>query len=169
VHNYTIVEIAVPAARLRALGGDKAALARAPLATLAPVEGPSDPAPQSAAAIARASGSDRAVGETHVDRGGAVADVAGGLMYMINTLHARETGDLLRDAARDTALAHAILADRPVAASQRETLRERVDLCGTLANNAWYRDGMSACLESYHDSYVSTLTGRYWDAVGTGF
>ena len=169
VHNYTIVEIAVPEDRVRALGGVKAALAVAPRATLVPVEAANDPAPHSAAEIARASGSYRAVGETHVDRGGATAEVAGVLMTMINALHARETGNALRDAARDGALAHAILADQPVAASQRESLRERVYLCGTLANNAWYRDGMSACLESYHDSYVSTLTGRYWDAVGTGF
>jgi hypothetical protein len=167
--NYTSVRISVPERQIRALGGAAVALAVAPRATLLPKAFAGDPSPQSAAEIALATGEHRSIGEAEVDRGGALSEAVGTIMTMINALNARDTGRGGRDAAADAGLAHAILADSRTAGPEREMLRDRVDLCSGLAANAWYRDGLSSCLESFHDSYVTTLTGRYWDAAATGF
>jgi hypothetical protein len=167
--NYTSVTISIPERQVRALGGTAVALAVMPRATLLPKAFAGDPSPQTAAEIARATGEDRAIGEDQVDHGGPLADVAGTIMTMINALDARETGPGRPDAAADARLAQTILADSRTTGPEREALQDRVDLCSGLAENAWYRDGLSSCLEAYHDSYVSTLTGRYWDAVETGY
>ncbi|MPY74823.1 MAG: hypothetical protein GEU87_11215 [Alphaproteobacteria bacterium] len=170
VNNYTAVQINVPEAQIRALGGATAALSVAPLATLVPKAIPGDPRPQSEEDIALASGDHRKIGEDHVDRGGATADAASTLMTMINSLDPDVAGQQRRrDVAAETDVIKGVLAERGVPVDDKELLRERVDLCAGLVANAWYRDGMPTCLQTYHDNYVSTLTGRYWDAVGTGY
>lgn len=170
VHNYTAVQINVPEARIRALGGATAALSVASLATLVPKAMPGDPRPQSEEDIALASGDHRKIGDVHVDRGGATAEAASTLMTMINALGTDAIGhQRRRDIAAETGVVEGVLAERGVPTDDKELLRERVDLCAGLVANASYRDGMPTCLQTYHDTYVSTLTGRYWDAVGTGY
>ena len=169
VHNYTAVQIDVPEARIRALGGVAAALSVAPLATLAPKAVPGDPRPQSAEDIALASGDHRRIGEEHVDRGGTTAEAASTLMTMINALDSGASGSPARNGGADSALVQGVLAKRGVPEGDGELLRERVDLCSGLATGVKAGDGMPTCLQSYHDNYLITLTGRYWDAVGTGY
>ncbi len=167
--NYTSVTINIPERAVRALGGAAVALAVGPRATLLPKAFAGDPSPQTAAEIARATGEDRAIGADQVDQGGPLAEAAGTIMTMINALIARENDPGGRDAAADVRLARAILSDSRVAGAERDGLRDRVELCGGLVKNAAYRDGLSSCLEAYHDSYVTTLTERYWDAAATGY
>lgn len=173
VHNYTTVKISVPEKQVRALGGGgggvTAALSVAPRAALLPKAVAGDPQPQTEEEIALATGAHRAVGEDHVDRGGGTAEAAGTIMSMINALHNRGSADGPKDAQADARQAHAILQQSRTSGPDREMLSERVNLCSQLTASAWYRDGMPTCLENFHDSYVSTLTGRYWDAVGTGY
>jgi hypothetical protein len=166
--NYTSVTISIPERQIRSLGGATVALSVLPRATLLPKSFAGDPSPQTPEEIALATGEHRAIGEDTVDHGGALTEAVGTIMTMINALNARDTGNGERDAAVDTGLARAILADSRTTGHERDALRDRVDLCSGLAANAWYRDGLSGCLEAYHDSYVSTLTGRYWDAAATG-
>lgn len=169
VHSYTAVRIDVPEAQIRALGGGVAALAVAPLATLVPKAKLGDPRPQSEEEIALAGGEHRKIGEEHVDHGGTTAEAASTLMTMVNALEAREPGVGGRNGAADAAVAGEILAKRGVPGGDPELLRERVDLCSGLATGPRASDGMPTCLQTYHDNYLVTLTGRYWDAVGTGF
>ena len=169
VHSYTAVQINVPETQIRALRGVTAALAVAPLATLVPKAMAGDPRPQSEEDIALASGDHRRIGDEHVDRGGTTAEAASALMTMITAIDSHELGQRPRDVEAETGVIQGVLAERGVPFNDQEMLRERVDLCAGLVANAWYRDGMPTCLQTYHDNYVSTLTGRYWDAVGTGF
>jgi hypothetical protein len=169
VHNYTAVQIDIPEAQVLALGGATAALSVEPLATLVPKPMPGDPRPQTEEDIALASGDHRKIGEEHVDRGGATAEAADTLMTMINALDTGEAAQYRRDSAADAGRVQGILSKREVPEGDQELLRERVDLCSGLATSGKPSDGLPTCLQSYHDNYVVTLTGRYWDAVGTGY
>lgn len=167
--NYTSVTISVPERRVRALGGVAVALDVMPRATLLPKAVAGDPAPQTAAEIALATGAHRAIAEDQIDHGGPLADVSGTIMTMINALDARDGGQGKHDAAADTGLARRILAASHTAAPERAMVRDRLDLCSGLVTNVMYEDGLSTCLAAYHDSFVTALTERYWDAVATGY
>lgn len=163
--NYTAVVISVPAEKLRALGAARIAVSVASRVTLTPVQIADDPNPLSASEMAMATGPHRAIGESHVERNGHRSEAIRAAMSVINAL--RGGGDV-REPRRDAASAQRLLQQTPLSAKARGIVENRITICENLAESAWYKGGVATCLQNYHDSFVSTLNGEYWNAVGTG-
>lgn len=163
--NYTAVRIAMPEETVRRLGGVAAALHVAARTTLAPVPVANDPTPLTEAEMALAAGRHRAIGERHVEQGGKLSQAAKAAMKMINVLPADAAALPPDDQARS---AWAALGPNALGEKGRRFLEQRVEVCTTLAWSAWFKGGVATCLKSFHDSFVSTLNGDYWAAVGAG-
>jgi len=163
--HYTSVSISIAEDTVRALGGETVALVVPARATLLPESLSTDPNPQTVAEIEQAVGQHRRIGENMVERGGKLSEAAQAAMAMINRL--RGNPDPLPKAAQ-TAVAKRVLKQTSVSQPAQDMMANRVQLCENLNQSVWYKGGMSTCLQSYHDSFVSTLNVDFWNALGTG-
>ena len=163
--HYTAVVISVPEEVVRSLGAAKIALAVGARVTLAPRALSTDPQPQTAKEIAQATGPHRALGESYVEQGGDLSKAARVAMRMINTLQGSK-GTL--EAEQEAALARRVLDRTALPGKAQDMMANRVDICATLAQSAWFKGGLATCLQSYHDSFVSTLNTDFWAALGAG-
>ncbi len=163
--HYASVSISVAEDDIRALGGETVALVVPSRATLLPASLATDPNPQTEAEIALAVGQHRQIGEGMVEQGGKLSEAAQAAMAMINRL--RGSSDPLPKAAQTT-VAKSVLNQTKISSSAQGIMENRVQLCDNLNQSAWYKGGLSTCLQSYHDSFVSTLNTEFWEALGAG-
>lgn len=163
--HYTSVMISIDEEAIRALGGETVALVVPARATLLPESLATDSNPQTAAEIQQAMGQHRRIGETMVEQGGKLSEAAQAAMAMINRL--RGNPEPLPKAAQ-TSVAKHVLKQTTVSEPAQDMMANRIQLCENLNQSAWYKGGMSTCLQSYHDSFVSTLNTEFWEALGTG-
>lgn len=163
--NYTAVVISIPEATVRRLGAAQIALSVGSRASLRPAPVANDPNPQTEPEIVAAIGRNRAVGESHVEQAGPMSDAVRVAMSVINTLRS-PAGD---DAGQDEEIkARRVIAGATLPIKVHDMIADRIGLCANLKRSVWYTAGLSTCLQSYHDSFVSTLNGDYWSAIGTG-
>lgn len=163
--HYTSVVVSVDEDAIRAIGGETVALFVPARATLLPESLATDSNPQTVAEIERAVGQHRTVGERMVERGGKLSEAAQAAMAMINRL--RGNPEPLPKAVQ-TAVAKRVLKQATVSQQAQDMMANRIYLCENLNQSAWFKGGMSTCLQSYHDSFVSTLNTDFWNALGTG-
>jgi len=163
--NYTAIRISIPEAALRRLGGVKAALHVASHATVEPVPLANDPMPITDQERKLVAGAHRKIGERYVEKAGTLSNAANAAMKMINALPA-DAKSLPPDEQAQTAWS--ALGPGALGEKGRRFLEQRVEACTSLAWSAWFKGGVGTCLKSFHDSFVSTLNGDYWAAVGAG-
>ncbi len=163
--NYAAVHISIPESTVQRLGGVGAALHVAAHTTVEPVPVTNDPMPITDRERHLVAGVHREIGERYVEKAGKLSDSAKAAMTMINALPT-DTTALSPDAQAKTAWSAVDPAD--IDANSRGFLEQRVDACTTLARSAWFKGGVGTCLKSFHDSFVSTLNGDYWAAIGAG-
>ena len=120
---------------------------------------------QTADEIARAVGQHRAIGEGIVEKGGKLSEAAKVALTMINRLQG-QSADAPKHA--QASIARRVLQRTALTPAAHDMMADRVQLCDTLNQSAWFKGGIATCLQSYHDSFVSTLNTDFWNALGTG-
>lgn len=163
--NYAAVRISIPEAAVRRHGGVEAALHVAVHTTVEPVPVTNDPMPITERERRLAAGVHREIGERYVEKAGKLSDSAKAAMTMINALPADATP---QSADAQAKTAWSVVDPASLDANSRGYLEQRVEACTTLARSAWFKGGVGTCLKSFHDSFVSTLNGDYWAAIGAG-
>jgi hypothetical protein len=164
--NYAALQISLPESTVRRLGGVEAAMHVAPHTSVEPVSVANDPMPITDTERRLAAGVHRKIGERYVEKAGKLSDSAKAAMTMINALPTDATA-LSADA--QAAAAWSAIDPAGLNENSRGFLEQRVEACTTLARSAWFKGGVGTCLKSFHDSFVSTLNGDYWAAIGAGF
>lgn len=162
---YTAVRISLPMAALPPGGLKSLAISVGRHAALLPKPLESHRKPHEPAEVAVALGPNRLTGEQIVDNGGARADGARLLSYMINAL----PKDQRVGAADRRALWRQAMAAAPAKLKSRNL---RLAHSGYQRCLAEYREGSKfpfrKCLEHMHDHALWELNRRYWIAVKTG-
>lgn len=163
--NYTAVRISIPEAAMRRLGGVKAALHVASHTTVEPVPLANDRMPITDQERKLVAGAHRKIGERYVEKAGDLSNAANAAMKMINAL---PVGAKALPPDEQAQTAWSALGPGALGEKGRQFLKQRVEACTSLAWSAWFKGGVSSCLKSFHDSFVSTLNGDYWAAIGAG-
>ena len=163
--NYTAVVISVPEKTVRSLGAVRIALSVGERASLLPVPVANDPNPMTEAEIVAATGRNRAVGESIVEQSGHMSDAVRASMTVINTLRG---GAAEAAGTTEATVARRMIDRAALPVKVHDMVSDRIAICANLKRSVWYKKDLAYCLQGYHDSFVSTLNGDYWNAVGTG-
>ena len=161
---YASVLISVPAAEIRALGG-QVALKVGDGATLVPEPQAGDPYPITKAEIDLATRELRAIGSSMVDQAGTIADAVRLSMRVMNAVSDRRNISELAQ-VRDSA--ERILASEDIDPEARVLLRRRLVFCSNIVEDRWTAGSLRVCMRGQHAKLIDSLNWPYWDATGAG-
>lgn len=159
---FAAVEVALPAAQLRALGLTAAAVEVGRDVSLVPVVAGADPDPQSTEEIAAATGAIRRAAEPFFDASGESADAIRAASRMINALPVAGRSRHDSDGRLLEAIAPLANAD-PAGLSLARALH---GACVTKVDVTHHVFSMRECLEGSHDRLVVKTNIEFWDSLG---
>lgn len=161
---YAAVRISVPEAKLAEIGASSAAIEVGRRVALMPEWNKYSRRAHEPEEIALARGPNRETGERLVDNGGARAETARVLSYLINALP--EKG--VADQPTKEGLWQQVAARHDLSAFGRGAVSEAKDAVGYCLGRDPAETGftMRQCLERSHDLQIWHLNSVYWAAVG---
>jgi hypothetical protein len=161
---FSSVSIAIPEARLKALGATSAAIDVAPMTTVLPVAVASDPNPLTPEEIAYVTGKLRRLAEPAFENSGKMNDEARLATMVVNSLPADEpktaTG---REAIWNRVMAET--AGQPVDPTALAVTSRMFSECGD-AVDLRTAFNLSLCMQLHQTDLMSSFNRAFWDSLG---